>query len=69
METRTCPHRMGAVAEWVNNDGKSPPVIILSGVSQPSVLSLTNQVIRASCPSCFERIRRSASICSPDFDT
>jgi len=63
VEVKTCEHRHGACAEWVNNDGNSPPVIILSGMSQVSVLSLTNQVIRVSCPLCFERIRSALSIC------
>ena len=69
MEVRTCPHRVGACAEWVNNDGKNPPVILVGGMHQTSVLSLTNQVIRVSCTFCFQKIRQSLSISTPGTDT
>lgn len=59
MEIRTCPHRLQAFVDYLVNDPGSPPVIIVDGVFQTSVLSLTNQVIRVSCPSCFQKIRMS----------
>jgi hypothetical protein len=59
-QTRTCPHRDGANILWVNNDGKSAPVIFVQNLTQESVISLTNQIIRVSCPSCFKLIQGSA---------
>lgn len=58
-ETKCCPH-VWAKADWIANDGQSPPVIALSAVrasDRTFVMTLTNQVIRISCPACFDRIR------------
>lgn len=56
-EVRTCLHRLNADVQYIQNDGQGPPVIIVDGLKGPSILSLTNQVIRVSCPSCFQKIR------------
>lgn len=64
--TRTCPHRMGVEFMYVNNDGVSPPVIAVSGAERLTVISLTNQTIRVSCPLCFDEIRRAVSILTPE---
>jgi len=59
--THCCPHRGVAYVEFINNDGSSPPVIYVDGIHGPSVISLTNQVIRVSCINCFDEIRRAVS--------
>lgn len=59
-ETRTCPHMLGCQVKYVCNDGRSAPTIFLLGLRHDAVISLTNQVIRVSCPDCFERIRLTA---------
>lgn len=64
-QTRNCPHREGAAAQWVNNDGRSAPVLYVEGCAGPTVVSLTNQVIRISCPSCFAEIRNRSRL-TPD---
>lgn len=60
-KTVGCPHRKNARVVYLANDGMSPPVILTFGLEGTSVVSLTNQVIRVSCPSCFETIRQSAT--------
>lgn len=62
---RVCPHRAGAWVDYVNNDGVSPPVILVEGLMACSVISLTNQTIRISCPACFAEIRKGLSISKP----
>lgn len=60
-EVKTCVHLIGTVAEYVSNDGMSPPVLYIHAKKSGGfVMSLTNQVIRISCPACFELIRASA---------
>jgi hypothetical protein len=61
-EVKTCDHRMVADVRWVNHDNQSPPVVAIKGCSEWTVVSLTKQVIRISCPMCFERIRRAMSL-------
>lgn len=61
IQTRTCEHRRVAVCYWVRNDGKNAPILYVEGCLGPSVISLTNQVIRVSCPTCFADIRRFAA--------
>jgi hypothetical protein len=69
--TRTCKHRVGVEVEYISNDPHSPPVILIKGPYSPfayaSVISLTNQVIRVSCPICFDEIRQAATKLSPDI--
>ena len=62
-ETRTCGHREGWSVVYVRNDGKGAPVILVeTDQGRMVVISLTNQVIRLSCPSCFEEIRRAVLV-------
>lgn len=57
---RSCVHHERAKVGYVNNDGMSPPVIYVEAIDGPAVISLTNQTIRISCPTCFEKIRSTA---------
>lgn len=57
VQTRTCMHRLAASVYYVANDGMSPPVLFVQKLEGDCVISLTNQVIRVSCPICFEEIR------------
>jgi hypothetical protein len=59
VETRSCPHRVGVKVFYIVNDAASPPVIYIDqSLPGPSVVSLTNQIIRISCQGCFESIRK-----------
>jgi hypothetical protein len=58
--TDTCPHRIGAFVSYIRNDGVSAPILWIEEIDRPSVITLTNQVVRVNCPACFERIRSSA---------
>jgi hypothetical protein len=60
IEVRSCEHRMQAKIGYVKNDRTGPPVLYVEHVPEASIVSLTNQVIRVSCPKCFELIRQSA---------
>lgn len=64
-EVRTCDHRLKADIRWLNNDNMTAPIITVSGCYDMSIISLTNQVFRVSCPMCFERITRAAGIWKP----
>jgi hypothetical protein len=64
VQVRSCEHRERAVVGYVNNDGITPPVIYVEYLEGASVVSLTNQMIRVSCPACFDSIRQLAK-CSP----
>ena len=64
---RTCPHRQGADFFYVANQPGEAPVILVSGLIGPTIISLTNQTVRMSCPVCFDEIRKAATqILSPD---
>jgi len=55
-----CKHRAG-FADWIQNDGKGAPVLLLETFSMgPVLLTLTNQTIFMNCPSCFDTNRRDA---------
>lgn len=56
-ECRVCPHRVGASASYLRNVPTEPPLLVLEGCLGPTVVSLTNQVIRMSCVNCYQRIR------------
>lgn len=56
--TRCCPHVNGHVS-YVSNDGISPPVLLVENLSGVNVVSLTNQIIRISCPACYTKLRHS----------
>lgn len=57
-EVRTCPHRTMASVLYVHNEVGHAPVIMVDGLGNSScVISLTNQVIRVACPSCFADLR------------
>ena len=58
--TVTCPHRVGSTVAYVNNDGVSPPVLLVHLVGGAACLSLTNQIVRVNCLACFEEIRKAA---------
>ncbi len=58
-EIRSCAHRAEVQVFYVNNDGMTAPVLLVEGCRYQTVITLTNQVIRASCPVCFEKIRQS----------
>lgn len=62
IQTRSCPHREKAHVGYVNNDGRSAPVIYVEGCEGPTVISLTNQIIRVSCPTCFSQLRAKCSL-------
>lgn len=57
--TRTCPHATGHIS-YLENNGRSAPILLVEGLSPCVVVTLTNQVIRISCPSCFTLIRHRA---------
>jgi hypothetical protein len=58
-EVRTCDHRIGVHVEYVKNDGEGAPILYLEGFGHwPSLITLTNQVIRVSCPVCFNQLTR-----------
>lgn len=63
--TRTCPHKEGALVEWIRNDGETAPILLVENIIGTAILSLTNQTIRVSCFACFEEIRKRATKCSP----
>lgn len=52
-----CRHMLPARAYYVRNDGQGPPVVFVSGHSDPCVITLTNQLIKIQCPQCFAQIR------------
>lgn len=60
-EVRTCEHRSSVTAYWVRNNGLTAPIVWIDGDHRAILVSLTNQVIRISCPSCFQRITQSDS--------
>lgn len=57
--TRQCDHRRNYEVSYIYNDGKSAPVLLIQDGSFKGgiILSLTNQIIRVSCPTCFQDIR------------
>lgn len=61
-QTRVCEHRKNAAVWWINNDGITPPIIMVDGVTQSTVISMTNQVIRVSCPACFDLESRATPV-------
>ena len=62
---RTCPHRQGSDFYYVANRPGEAPVILVSGLNGPTVISLTNQTVRMTCPVCFDQIRKAAAQISP----
>lgn len=60
-KTVGCPHRKDARVVYLVNDGMSPPVFLVEGLAGPTIISLTNQIIRCSCLVCFETIRSRAT--------
>jgi hypothetical protein len=62
VEVRVCLHRPWASVSYVVNDPGYPPVLAIEGCTELTIVSLTNQVIRASCPFCFNEIRKAATI-------
>jgi hypothetical protein len=57
-EVVTCEHRPSAFVSYIRNDGVSAPILWVEEIDRPSVITLTNQVVRVNCPACFEAIRR-----------
>lgn len=54
---RTCVHRVGASAMWIRNDGKTAPILFVSGFTpNDNYISMTSQVIRISCGGCYAQI-------------
>jgi hypothetical protein len=60
--TDTCEHRIGAFVSYIRNDGLSAPILWIEDIDRPSVITLTNQVVRVNCPACFEHIRATATL-------
>lgn len=65
VEVRACTHRKSAEFFYISNDGMTPPVICVAGCWEQTILTMTNQVIRASCPLCFELVRQAATRLTP----
>ena len=65
--TKTCPHRVGSKALWVKNDAEGAPILYFTGREGPVVMSLTNQVIRVSCPECFRALQGILLDLQPDI--
>lgn len=57
VENRTCLHRHWVKVSYIANDPGAAPVLAVEGCAELTIISLTNQVIRVSCPYCFEKIR------------
>jgi hypothetical protein len=55
--TRTCQHRHGMRVFFIVNDPGSAPVICIEHLGVITIISLTNQIVRASCAPCFNDIR------------
>lgn len=59
-QVRTCDHRITAHVEYLRNDPTLPPILYVEGFGHwPALITLTNQIIRVSCPVCFQQITKS----------
>jgi hypothetical protein len=59
---RWCPHRGGVHVVYIVNDNISPPVIYVRNLHDDACITLMNQTVKVSCPSCFQAIQQAAQI-------